>query len=104
MSAATTTGLLSVRDYLAEEMLSPVKREYVGGLIYVRPSERNAHNLIAGNILGALHSLRGSRWQPFNSDTKIRLRLPTQYRFYYPDVQSSADRIHNTTAFRTNRT
>src|SRR5262249_9108779 len=39
------------------------------------------------NALGALHArLRGRPCRPFNSDTKIRIRLPTQVRFYYPDV------------------
>jgi Uma2 family endonuclease len=30
--------------------------------------------------------LRGSRCRPYNSDTKIRIRLPTHVRFYYPDA------------------
>jgi Uma2 family endonuclease len=30
--------------------------------------------------------LRGSGCRPFNSDTKIRVRLPTHVRFYYPDA------------------
>jgi Uma2 family endonuclease len=48
---------------------------------------RNAHNVIAGNTFAALHTrLRGKRCRPFNSDTKIRIRLPRQTRFYYPDV------------------
>src|SRR5204863_8150738 len=44
-------------------------------------------NLIATNTLVALGArLRGKRCRPFNSDTKIRVRLPTHVRFYYPDV------------------
>jgi Uma2 family endonuclease len=30
--------------------------------------------------------LRGTHCRPFNSDTKIRIRLTTQVRFYYPDA------------------
>ena len=30
--------------------------------------------------------LRGRPCRPFNSDTKIRVRLATQVRFYYPDA------------------
>jgi Uma2 family endonuclease len=30
--------------------------------------------------------LRGSGCRLYNSDTKIRIRLPTHVRFYYPDV------------------
>jgi Uma2 family endonuclease len=53
---------------------------------------RNIHNQIASNILGALHAeLRGKPRQPYNSDTKIRIKLPTHVRFYYPDVSVFCD-------------
>ena len=48
---------------------------------------RNVHNLIASNTLVALGSrLRGRRCRPYNSDTKIRIRLPSHVRFYDPDL------------------
>jgi Uma2 family endonuclease len=48
---------------------------------------RNVHNRITGNIFGILHArLRGKLCQPWNSDTKIRVRLPLHVRFYYPDA------------------
>jgi Uma2 family endonuclease len=87
MSTAKRLNLVPVEDYLAGELISPLKHEYLGGVVYAMAGARNAHKLIACNTLGALHSrLRGRPYRPFNSDTKIRLRLPTQVRFYYPDV------------------
>jgi Uma2 family endonuclease len=87
MSTAGGLNLVSVEDYLAGELISPIKREYVGGAVYPRADARNVHNLIATNVLGAIGSrLRGRRCRPFNSDTKIRVRQPTHVRFYYPDV------------------
>lgn len=87
MSAAPKWNLLSVEEYLAGELASPVKREYVAGVIYAMAGARNAHHLIATNTLVALGArLRGKRCRPYNSDTKIRLRLPTHVRFYYPDL------------------
>src|SRR5260370_19282431 len=51
---------------------------------------RNAHNPIGGNVLGSFQCrLRGKRCRPFNSDTKVRVHLPNQIRFYYPDTQVS---------------
>ncbi len=48
---------------------------------------RNAHNIIASNALGCLFSqLQGQPCRAFNSDTKIRIRMSDQTRFYYPDV------------------
>ncbi|MFL5339837.1 MAG: Uma2 family endonuclease, partial [Gemmataceae bacterium] len=86
MSAASKRNLVSVDDYLAGELTSPVKHEYLGGVIYAMAGARNAHNLIATNSLGTLHGrLRGKPCRAFNSDTKIRVRLPHQVRFYYPD-------------------
>jgi Uma2 family endonuclease len=79
--------LVTVDAYLASELISPVKHEYLGGVVYAMAGARNAHNLIASNTLVAIGArLRGHRCRPFNSDTKIRVRLPTQVRFYYPDV------------------
>src|SRR3954470_15700773 len=87
MSTARKLNLVSVEDYLAAEGISPVKHEYLGGVVYAMAGAGNAHNLIATNALGALYArLRGRPCRPFNSDTKIRIRLPTQVRFYYPDV------------------
>lgn len=87
MTAAKKLNLISVEDYLSGELLSPIKHEYLGGVVYAMAGARNVHNLIATNVLGTLHArLRGQRCRPFNSDTKIRIRLPAQVRFYYPDV------------------
>lgn len=87
MTAAKKLNLISVEDYLAGELDSPTKHEYLGGVVYAMAGARNAHNTIASNVLGSLHArLRGRRCQAFNSDTKIRVRLPTHVRFYYPDA------------------
>jgi Uma2 family endonuclease len=87
MSAVKELNLVSVEDYLAGELVSPVKHEYLGGVVYAMAGARNVHNLIASNALVALGiQLRGRPCRPYNSDTKIRIRLPNQVRFYYPDV------------------
>src|SRR5437588_5953416 len=86
MSTAEKLNLVSVEDYLAQELSSPVKHEYLGGVVYAMAGARNAHKLVATNTVGALYArLRGRPCRPYNSDTKIRIRLPTQVRFYYPD-------------------
>ena len=81
------SGPLTEAAYLADEVRSPARREYVGGVPYAMAGASNAHNLIATNVLVALHGrLRGRPCRPFNSATKLRLRLPFELRFYYPDV------------------
>ena len=57
----------------------------MGGVLYAMAGAKNVHNRIATNVSGLLHArLRNKPCQPYNSDTKIRIRLPTQVRFYYP--------------------
>jgi Uma2 family endonuclease len=87
MSPAKKLNLVSVEDYLAGELISPIKHEYLAGVVYAMAGARNLHNLIATNTTGSLHNrLRGRPCRTFNSDTKIRVRLPTHFRFYYPDA------------------
>ena len=87
MSAAIRWNLVSVEDYLAGELTSPTKHEYLGGVVYAMAGARNLHNCIATNTLGAIGvRLRGTSCQPYNSDTKIRILDHGQTRFYYPDA------------------
>lgn len=87
MTAAVKHNLISAEDYLASELISPVKHEYLGGVVYAMAGARNLHNTIATNVLAFLHArLRGQPCRPFNSDAKVRVRLPTHVRFYYPDT------------------
>ena len=87
MSTVKKPELISIEDYLSGELVSPIKHEYLGGVVYAMAGARNVHNLVATNTTVSLGArLRGRRCRPFNSDTKIRVRLPNQVRFYYPDV------------------
>lgn len=72
--------------------MSPVKHEYVGGVPYAMAGGRNLHNRIAGNTFLAVgFRLRGKPCQPYNSDTKIRICLPNEVRFYYPELSIVCD-------------
>jgi Uma2 family endonuclease len=87
MSTAKKLNLVSVEDYLAAELISPIKHEYLCGAVFAMAGARNAHNIIATNTIGSLYArLRGRPCRPFSSDTKIRVRLPSGIRFYYPEV------------------
>jgi Uma2 family endonuclease len=81
------TNPVAVADYLKAEACAETRHEYVAGAVYAMAGASNAHNQIATNILVAFSNrLRGRPCRPFNSDTRIRLRLQSQQRFYYPDV------------------
>lgn len=94
MSAALKWDLVSVEDYLCGELSSPIKHEYIGGVVYAMAGARNAHNTIKDNTHVAVAlRLRGRRCRAHGSDTKVRIELPTQIRFYYPDVHVTCE--HN---------
>lgn len=87
MTAAKKLSLSTVQEYLAGELISDVKHEYLGGVVHAMAGASNIHNQIAVNAIGVLHAaLRGKPCGVWNSDTKIRIQLPTQTRFYYPDA------------------
>ena len=87
MTAALKWNLISVEDYLAGELVSPIKHEYIGGVVYAMAGARNRHNDISVNILGSLFvRLKGQRCRPQSSDTKVRIETISPLRFYYPDA------------------
>ncbi len=87
MSAALKWNLISEDDYLAGELISPIKNEYLGGVVYAMAGARNRHNVIKDNIHVALAvRLKGKPCRAYSSDTKVRIRTALPLRFYYPDV------------------
>ena len=86
MTALKHIELVSVEDYLAGELVSEVKHEYLGGYVFAMAGARNVHNRIAISWLLAIgRRLQGKPCEPFNSDTKVRIRFASHTRFYYPD-------------------
>jgi Uma2 family endonuclease len=87
MNALEQWNLISEAEYLAGELSSPVKHEYVGGVIHAMTGARVVHNVISGNIFATLHAMfRRKPCRAFNSDMKIRIRSSSLTRYYYPDV------------------
>ncbi len=92
MTAARKWNLISVEDYLAGELVSPIKHEYIGGVVYAMAGARNRHNDIADNTLVSVSvRLRGKPCRAHSSDTKIRIRTISPLRYYYPDVSVVCD-------------
>lgn len=91
MQPQTTATFLSVDDYLAGELESQVRHEYVDGEIYAMVGASDRHGLIAGNLHSALNQRLPDRCQVFMSDMKVRIRTAERDIFYYPDVLVSCD-------------
>ena len=79
---------VSEAAYLEQEAASPIRHEYVGGLVYAMTGASLRHNLIALNVAVLLRShLRGTPCRVFMSDAKVR--IAQQNAYYYPDVTVS---------------
>jgi len=92
---------MSVEDYLAGELVSEIKSEFLGGEVHAMAGAGNRHNEIATNVTAALSlGLRGKSCRAFNSDTKIRIGLANQIRFYYPDAMVVCDQNRDTDSWQ----
>jgi Uma2 family endonuclease len=86
-NAAERQDLVTVEDYLALEAAADAKHEYLGGVVHAMAGATFQHSVIASNVLGLLVAqLRGKSCRALSSDFKIRIKLGTQSRFYYPDA------------------
>jgi Uma2 family endonuclease len=87
MSIAKKLNRIPVEDYLAGELISPVKHEFLDGAVYAMSGARILHNDIVTNTLVAVYNrLEDGPCKPYNSDTKVRVRFQSRIRFYYPDT------------------
>lgn len=102
MSALTSANPhLTEDEYLAGELLSEVKHEYLAGTVHAMAGASARHNTIAHNIGGSLFNhLRGKTCQPFGSDMKLRLEFGGGVVFYYPDAMVCCDPADDADYFR----
>ena len=84
---------ISVEDYLAGELISDIKYEYINGEVFAMAGARRAHNIISMTLANLLYNhLRGTPCQVFGSDMKVGILTATDAVFYYPDVQVSCEK------------
>lgn len=75
----------SIEEYLEYESASVEKHEYYQGEIFAMSGPKVIHNIIAGNVFGALKQrLKGKPCRPFNSDQRVF--IPENTLFSYPDI------------------
>jgi Uma2 family endonuclease len=74
---------LSLEEYLASEIDSPVKREWVDGAVFTIAGASIRHNVVKDNVSAFGRSLpNADDCRITTSDTKVR----TERAVYYPDV------------------
>jgi Uma2 family endonuclease len=89
--ASQVKPLLTPAEYLAMERASDDKHEYFDGEIQSVTGAREEHNLIVANVLRELGvQLKGREARIYPSD--MRVRIPSENRYVYPDVSALAGR------------
>lgn len=74
---------LSPEDYLAAELVSDIKHEYIDGDVYAMTGASVNHNRLVSSILASLHThLANPPCDVFAADMKVK----AQHNFFYPDV------------------
>lgn len=83
---------MTYAEYVALERVSPLKHEYVNGVVYAMAGGSPEHarlQLRMGHLLAA--ALRGRPCEPFSSD--LRVQIEATGRATYPDVTVVCDRL-----------
>jgi Uma2 family endonuclease len=77
---------ISPDDYLARELDSVTKSEYVDGIVYGMSGASDRHGLVSGTFFLRLGNHLADECQVFMTDMKLRIVEGDVTVFYYPDV------------------
>lgn len=95
---------ISEREYLAGELTSAVKHEYIDGYVYAMAGVSRNHNRISQNIsrkLGNALIEKNSPCEVFSSDMKAK-ESDVSTKYFYPDVLVTCDPDDNDSEFYIN--
>ncbi len=85
--------LITPEQYLAQERQAETKSEYLGGEMVPMLPVNHQHNLIAGNLLAALHpQLKQRPCEIFLG--AMRLKVAATGLYTYPDISVVCDESH----------
>ncbi|GAA4999790.1 Uma2 family endonuclease [Acinetobacter puyangensis] len=83
MANLTSSLKISEQDYLAGELVSEIKHEYIDGKVFAMTDFNVNHCLLTGNILFVLgNHLKGQPCRPYVSNMKVKIET----KYFYPDV------------------
>jgi Uma2 family endonuclease len=77
---------MTADEYLAFEMQSPIKHEFVDGVIYAMSDASDRHGLLTLAFASALYRQLSDDCQAFVADMKLRVGARSPCVFYYPDI------------------
>ena len=80
---------ISPEDYLADELVTDIKHEYIDGEVYAMTGASINHNRLLGNLFANLHAhLNDTPCEVFAADIKVK----AENHFFYPDLIVDCER------------
>ncbi|MEA5500164.1 Uma2 family endonuclease [Limnoraphis robusta Tam1] len=91
LSHSCNYSIISHKDYLEGEKVSPIKHEYIRGEVYAMAGGSDAHETIAGNLFVLLRNHVRSRGgcRAYIGNMKVKIDAADVY--YYPDLLVTCD-------------
>lgn len=84
--------MVSVPAYLENERSADLKSEYVGGRCLPLMGASRARDAVSMRLIRLMDARIGGRGlRLYRPPVKVRIQLPDDERFYYPDVQLAAE-------------
>jgi Uma2 family endonuclease len=91
-----THALVSVEDYLTEELGAATKCEFVNGYVFAMAGTTDWHNMVTHNLIGALNTRLPDRCRALGLDVKLQVKTQQSEHYYYPDAfVSCGDALKN---------
>jgi len=91
---------MTPQAYFAFEETTPLKHEYLDGVVYAMVGATDRHNIIALNLASALRANKPAGCQVFISDMKLKVKLTAAEYYYYPDILVSCSGSDREPLFR----
>ena len=91
---------ISPEAYLAAELTSPIKHEFVDGVVYAMGGAKDRHGTVSLTLAARLLDHLPARCDVFNADMKLQIRRNDVTAFYYPDVMVTCSENDRSRYFR----
>ena len=89
---------ISLEEYLAGELVSEIKHEYVDGQVYAMTGGTDNHERISGNVFGEIRNfLKGKKCEGFSSGMKVSI---PNGNYRYPDVMVVCDETSESNLYK----
>jgi Uma2 family endonuclease len=91
---------MTPQEYFAFEENTPLKHEFLDGVVYAMVGASIRHNTISLNIAVALRAKKPRGCEVFISDVKLKVKHAAGEFYYYPDVVVSCSQSDRDPLFR----